>query len=333
MATKKPDWLSEELMGKVSKYARKICMAKGNFSDMEDTKQDLLYDLCKAMKCYDSPRGDRNAFLEGVLRNRVKMYVRAAFAKKSGKGMNFELFDDDYHRETNDSPEEEILTARIDLSNAADRLSWGQFQIYTLLKNYSTAEVARLLRLPYSSLHLKMRKIHEKIRQSMESPNIFVVERGVNMKDLSLLENMSAKEISALNTSDLMDLNAQATEMSAKIKKIKEKLDDGMHLKFHDLVMTGLKMAAKDTGTIRFYEGTLQIVAEVPKKVTWNMEKMDEIVKRIPEDIRKTFVKTSYAIEERKYTSLPSAYQDLFKEARTVTPGKIRFQISNGDNQ
>jgi uncharacterized protein with von Willebrand factor type A (vWA) domain len=178
-----------------------------------------------------------------------------------------------------------------------------------------------------------MRKIHEKMRRVMESPNALVIERGVNMKDLSLLETLSAKEISALDASDLMELSTQVAELSAGIKRIKEKLEDGMDLKFRDSVKTGLQAVAKDTGTIRFFDGAFQIVAEVPKKVTWDTEKMEELVKRIPEDTRKSFVKISYAIEERKYAALPIAYQELFQEARTITPGKIRFQILAGDNQ
>jgi uncharacterized coiled-coil protein SlyX len=153
------------------------------------------------------------------------------------------------------------------------------------------------------------------------------------MKDLSLLETLSAKEISALNASDLMELSAQVAEMSAGIKRIREKLEDGMDLKFRDSVKTGLQTAAKDTGTIRFFDGAFQIVAEIPKKVAWDAEKMEELIKRVPEDTRKSFVKVSYAIEERKYSALPYEYQELFREARTITPGKTKFQITLGENQ
>jgi hypothetical protein len=62
-------------------------------------------------------------------------------------------------------------------------------------------------------------------------------------------------------------------------------------------------------------------------------EKMEELVKRIPENMRKSFVKISYAIEERKYAALPHEYQELFREARTITPGKTKIQIILGDGQ
>jgi nitrate reductase assembly molybdenum cofactor insertion protein NarJ len=59
---------------------------------------------------------------------------------------------------------------------------------------------------------------------------------------------------------------------------------------------------------------------------------MEELIKRIPEERRKDIVKITYAIEERKYSALPHEYQELFREARTITPGKTRYQINIGEN-
>ena len=83
----------------------------------------------------------------------------------------------------------------------------------------------------------------------------------------------------------------------------------------------------KNTSTTKFVDSGFQIVAEVPKKVTWNAEQMEQIVKNMPEDKRKAIVKISYAIDERKYANLPPEYQQMFIPARTVTPGKIRLKI------
>ncbi len=100
-----------------------------------------------------------------------------------------------------------------------------------------------------------------------------------------------------------------------------------------DSVKARLYQQQKDTGTAKFMEGGFQITAEVPKKVTWDATQMEEIIKTLPEDKRKAIVKTTYAIDERKYSQLPYEYQQLFKPARTVTPGKTRFQITLPENQ
>jgi hypothetical protein len=132
---------------------------------------------------------------------------------------------------------------------------------------------------------------------------------------------------------DLADLNDQMAKLISHTKELKEKLDDGLNLRFASTVKNNLQSANKDTGTTRFFDSTFQVIAEVPKKVTWDAGKMEELIKRIPEDTRKSFVKITYAIDERKYAALPYEYQELFKEARTITPGKTKFQIILGDNQ
>jgi endonuclease III len=98
-------------------------------------------------------------------------------------------------------------------------------------------------------------------------------------------------------------------------------------------VKSNLRSENKDTGTTRFFDGAFQIVAEIPKKVTWDNEKMEELIKRIPDERRKNIVKISYSIEERKYAALPATYRELFREAGTITPGKTKFQIILGDSQ
>jgi hypothetical protein len=128
-----------------------------------------------------------------------------------------------------------------------------------------------------------------------------------------------------------MDLNDQIVKLTSPAKELKEKLDDALNLRFSEAVKNNLRSENKDTGTTRFFDGAFQIVAEVPKKVTWDAEKMEEIVKQIPDEKRKSIVKISYSIEERKYSMLSYEYQLLFKEARTITPGKTKFQIILGD--
>jgi hypothetical protein len=194
------------------------------------------------------------------------------------------------------------------------------------------------LNIPYASLHFEAQKIRECIKDAINSQKTlgngeYGYWKGVNMKNISILETLSAKEIGALAVEDLLDLSDQVAKLCSHAKELKEKLDDGLNLKFSEAVKNNLRSENKDTGTTKFFDGAFQIVAEVPKKVTWDPEKMEELIKQIPDDRRKDIVKISYAIEERKYSALPHEYQELFREARTITPGKARYQISIGENQ
>jgi DNA-directed RNA polymerase specialized sigma24 family protein len=334
-------WLTEDLIMKVRRHAKRVSVVRMNFIDVHDIEQDLLYEICKAIKFWDEKRGSISAFIEGVLSNRSKNYLRNHFTMKHGGNIFFETFEesDDLVKridDMNNDPKEDLLK-KIDLMRAEKSLSLLQLQIYIFLKNHSITEIAKILNMPYASLHFEIRKMLESIRHAIKSQKTmcnceYRHWKGANMKNLSILETSSAKEISALEVHDLMDLNDQVAKLISHTKELKEKLEDGLNLRFSEAVKNNLRSENKDTGTTRFFDGAFQIVAEVPKKVTWDAEKMEELIKRIPDDRRKDIVKISYSIEERKYSALPHEYQELFREARTITPGKTKFQISIGEN-
>jgi hypothetical protein len=193
-------------------------------------------------------------------------------------------------------------------------------------------DISRILNVNRATLYARFKvilKIVERSRNWHRS-NRFLNSGGY-MSNLSIIETLSAKEIGALDVHDLMDLYEQVTKLTNHAKELKEKLDDGLNLRFSESVKNSLRKENKDTGTTRFFDGAFQIVADVPKKVTWDNEKMEKLVKYISNEQRKSFVKVVYSIEERKYSALPYEYQELFKEARTITPGKTKFQITIGE--
>ena len=147
-------------------------------------------------------------------------------------------------------------------------------------------------------------------------------------KNLATIETMDVKELSRLEICDLADLNDQVAKLVSHTKELKEKLEDALNLRFSEMVQNQLHDENRDTGTAKLYEGGFQIIAEVPKKVTWDSEKIEEIIKTISEEKRKAIIKTSHVIDERKYMQLSPEDKLLFADARTVTPGKTKFKIS-----
>jgi hypothetical protein len=309
-----------------------------SFVDVHDIEQDLLRDVCEAIKFFDGERGNISTFVESVLSNRSKNYLRNRFTTKRGGNIFFEPFEESdalgrRMADPNNDPRQELMK-KIDLELAEKSLSLFQLQLYIFLKRHSMADIANFLKIPYASLHFEAQKIRECIKHAINSQKTlgngeYRYWKGAGMKNLSVLETMSAKEISALEVGDLMELNEQIVNLNAHVKEMREKLDDGLNLRFAESVKSNLRSDGKDTGTTRFFDGAFQIVAEVPKKIAWDNEQMEELVKRIPEERRKSLVKITYSIEERKYSALPHEYQELFKEARTITPRKTKFQITS----
>lgn len=84
------------------------------------------------------------------------------------------------------------------------------------------------------------------------------------------------------------------------------------------------------TGTHRRMDGDYEIRIEVPKNVAWDQAKLAAAIETIrswgenPTD----YVETKLSVSETSYKAWPPAIRDLFTPARTVKPGKKKFEIA-----
>jgi RNA polymerase sigma factor (sigma-70 family) len=298
--------------------------------EIEDIEQELMCGLLSRLNEFDENQGNIEHFIRKILARRAANLLESFSRIKRGPFANFKEY-----AENDNSSENEIQKSRLDLWHLIEPMPSKYKMLCKLLANHSIAEVSQIIGKTRASVYQDLKRIAYFVARRSNSKNQFFAtwRIGINMKNLSTLETSSAKEISQLEVYDLMDLSNQITKLTSRAKELKEKLEDGLNLRFAEAVKNNLRSENKDTGTIRFFDGAFQIVAEIPKKVTWDPEKMEELIKRIPEERRKAIVKITYAIEERKYSELPHEYRELFREARTITPGKTRFQITLGENQ
>ncbi len=94
--------------------------------------------------------------------------------------------------------------------------------------------------------------------------------------------------------------------------------------------------AAKDTGTIRFDDGDFTVVADLPKRVDWDQDRLAAMVERIRAagDDPAQYVDIAFKVLERKYAAWPDAIRARFEPARTVRPGTLKVEIvPQGDDQ
>jgi hypothetical protein len=298
--------------------------------EIEDIEQELMYALLPCLNKIDESQGNIEHFIKKILARRAANLLESSSRIKRGSLIDFKEY-----AENDNSNATEIHENFLNFERLLDHLPSRYKLLCRLLLNHSVAEVARIIGKSRASVYYYLKHISYLTGHPTNSENqlLAMFFSGVNMKNLSVIETSSAKEISQLEVYDLMDLSDQVAKLTSHAKEMKEKLEDGLNLKFSEAVKNNLRSENKDTGTTRFFDGAFQIIAEVPKKVTWDQEKMEELIKRIPDERRKAMVKITYAIEERKYAELPHEYQELFREARMITPGKIRYQINLGENQ
>lgn len=328
--------IDEEIMARVNSYAKR--MMKRNlprFLDAEDIRQELLCELIISLKSFDKSKGEFSHFVNNVLRKRYLMLLEKYGRAKNGRNIFFSEYKDNLYFCEN--PHHKTLQL-LDLEKAVTCLPMRYQNAISLLKTCCSSkcgisEILETTCRPRSSVYADIKRAKDIIRIYLSDRKYcrFNNKIGGIMKSISILETLSVKEISALDIADLMDLNDQITNLNSQAKDMRQKLDDGLNLRFAETVKANLRSQSKDTGTTRFMDSGFQIIAEVPKKVTWDSEMLSEIMRKMPLEKQKLIIKTVHSVEEKKYAELPHEDQMALKPARTVIPGKTRFQIIIGD--
>ncbi len=147
------------------------------------------------------------------------------------------------------------------------------------------------------------------------------------------LVNMAIGTVVALPAESLALLQEEAEEALRFAKVTKDWIDGGLALKYADAATAARQAAGKDTGIVRFSDGAITIIADLPKKVEWDQPRLAALVDRIRADgdDPAEYVDISFKVPERKYGAWPSHIRSAFESARTVHVGKSTFKLSLKD--
>jgi hypothetical protein len=146
---------------------------------------------------------------------------------------------------------------------------------------------------------------------------------------LDAIRTMPIGALAALPAEQLALLQDDADAALKAAKALKDWLDGAIALRFGPEAARVRQAAAKDSGTVRFKDGDVTIVADVPKKVDWDQRQLEALVERIrsggenPAD----YVEISLHVSERSYGAWPEAIRRTFEPARTVRTGKPTFRL------
>lgn len=156
-----------------------------------------------------------------------------------------------------------------------------------------------------------------------------------NHPTLADLTDMGIGAVAALPASDLAMLADEAREALDHAKSIKDWLDGAIALKYGDAAAAARQTAGKDAGTIRFQDGPVTVIADLPKKVEWDQPMLAALVDRIRADGEDPaeYIEISYKVSERKYSAWPGHIRSAFEAARTVRVGKLTFKLQLGSGE
>ncbi|NDW45406.1 hypothetical protein [Ruegeria sp. PrR005] len=146
---------------------------------------------------------------------------------------------------------------------------------------------------------------------------------------LADIHRMSVGRIAALPADQLALLKGAAEEQLTQAKSVADWLDGAISLKYADRAQDTRQEAGKDTGTIRFEDDGVTVIAELPKRIDWDQALLTQIAENIAsagEDPAE-FIETKLSVSERKYSALPESWRKGFEPARTVRTGKPKFRL------
>ena len=150
-----------------------------------------------------------------------------------------------------------------------------------------------------------------------------------NAPTLDQLRTMPIGDIVTLPSEVLAVLQEDADAALKSAKSMKDWLDGAIVQKFGDRAREARAAIAKDTGIVRFSDGAITIVADLPKKVDWDQAKLAALVETIRgsgEDPGQ-YIEISFSVSERASGAWPDAIPRTFEPARTLRTGKPTFRL------
>ncbi len=153
---------------------------------------------------------------------------------------------------------------------------------------------------------------------------------ATNRPTLDAARYLPVCDLLALPAPHLALLQEEARTSLEAAKRLQDWIEGIIAVRYGERAIALRAEQRKDAGTVRFVDGDVTIVADLPKRVEWDQDKLAAVVERIRAagDNPAEYVEVSYKVPERAYTSWPEHIRTTFTGARTVRTGRATFKLS-----
>ncbi len=144
------------------------------------------------------------------------------------------------------------------------------------------------------------------------------------------LRGMDAARAASIPPDQLALLQEEARSTVEMAKKSLDWIEVVIASRYEQRAIAARGAAGKDTGTVRFDDGPVTVVADLPKRVDWDQARLADLVERIRsggEDPGQ-YVEVSFKVAERAYAAWPDRIRSVFEPARTVRTGRQTFRLT-----
>ena len=159
------------------------------------------------------------------------------------------------------------------------------------------------------------------------------------MSELSIfpadIAEMSVSQLANLSPEQLVQVDTNLDQAITWLKAARTKLDSALEQRFGTQGRESLQESGRDFGTAHVSVDGLRVKFDLPKKVSWDQNKLKAIAQRIVSsgEAIEDYIDMKLSISESRYTNWPATLQKQFSEARTVQAGKPVFTLNLDEGQ
>ena len=141
---------------------------------------------------------------------------------------------------------------------------------------------------------------------------------------------MTPEAIAELAPEILARLQQAVEDRLTRAKATRARFEDALTLRYAERAAALRREQGRDTGTVRFEDDGVTVVAEAAKRVDWSQAQLAAMVTRIRDagDDPAEFIDITYRVSERKYAAWPEAIRRGFQSARIVRTAAPSFTLS-----
>lgn len=305
--------ISPFIVSLTKKYAQSLyCQFSGKI-DLEDLQQDLMITAIQSLEKFNPRLGFIQDFVSKCLSIKSKEIIRNLQRQRR------KVFFNTYQLE--------IIQ-----------------QCRTEQDAYTLAEINNLLEFLPKGLRAEFEHKYSNPRKNWNNPVINTIrkilstalneEEKKKMKNISCIETLSVRELSKLSETDLHDLSEKISETHNWIKQLVEKFELALTTKYSEEAKKKLRENGTDFGTCKLKRNGFVVSVQLPKKVQWNQEILEDIYNKTDSDIRKDIFKVTFSIDEKQFAKLGKIMIDAVTPARSTSYGKLKISINrDGDTK
>jgi hypothetical protein len=150
-----------------------------------------------------------------------------------------------------------------------------------------------------------------------------------NIPSINDMLNLPAGELAQLPVELLAALQGELDHAAKQLKSASAKFSTALEVRYASRAIEARRACGKDTGTVRLVDGNYTVVADLPKRIDWDQEKLAQIAANIADsgEDPTEFIDTKLSVSERKYGALPESWRKGFEPARTVKTGTLKVTL------